>query len=653
MSLLVTELEPGDGDLPDDLSSTVVRSLDPGSLLGSFNRAGVLAPSDIHVAVRLVRLAGETDGSVALGAAFAVRAPRVGHVYVDLSTVRATASAGEEDEAVVETLAWPDPERWIEKMAASRIVSTSPGSEEGRPLVLEGPALYLDRLWRDEIAVADDIAARTSSEPGDTEPVRAAEALARLFPGDRSAEQRRAAATAVLRRLAVIAGGPGTGKTTTVARMLAALFEQAAAAGTRPPLVALAAPTGKAAARLAEAVRAEASGLEIDASLRRDLEALDASTVHRLLGFRPGSTTRFRHDAGDPLPYDVVVVDETSMLPLWLMARLVEAVRRDARLVLIGDPEQLASVEAGVVLADVVGPAGHLTTASSRVAAERAELSGVAEPETSTSTAPTAIGDCVVTLRTNHRFSGALAELAEAVRSGDAERALEALRNPDPGIEWIAADGSTDTDAQGVILERATSHGRMLVEAARSGGVESSLLAVDGFRLLCAHRRGAAGATTWNDHVERLVAGDPTLEVSSAWYVGRPVIVTSNDYALRLFNGDVGVVLPREGGGVEAVFRRGGDLLSVSPSLLGNVATVYAMTIHKAQGSEFDEVAIVLPDPSSRVLTRELLYTAVTRARHRVLLVGTEDALRAGVERRIARASGLLHRLWGPDAGGS
>jgi exodeoxyribonuclease V alpha subunit len=653
-------------------SGDVVLGLAPGSLLGVFNRSGVVSSADVHVALTLARLAGEIDEAVALAVALAVRAPRFGHVFADLASAREVAAIGDVDEVVVGALPWPQPRQWLEAVASSPLVATiagdagNPGAgtggaaerERNRPLVLEGTALYLDRHWRDECAVAADLADRAAgpraSDPSAAQPLVVADAdaaelaavLSRLFPGE-GAEQRAAAATALVGRLAVIVGGPGTGKTTTVARFLAALFEIAEARGDRPPLVALAAPTGKAAARMAEAVRREADEITSTASVRQQLLSLEAATVHRLLGSFPGRGTRFRHNAANLLPHDVVVVDETSMMSLWLMARLVEAVRPTARLVLVGDPEQLASVEAGVVLADVAGPAGRMATASPAAAQVRSALSGAPEPAGALIASPTAIGDCVAALRTNHRFGGALAEFAAAVRGGDATRALEALRAGDDTLGWEEVGEGDDEAAAAALGDAATEYGRRLVDAANEGA-EAALEAVDTFRILCAHRRGPAGAATWNDRVRRSMGAVLGLAPTSEWYSGRPVIVTANDYALRLFNGDVGVAVGRPGGGVALAFRRGSEIVPVSPALVGDVAPVYAMTIHRSQGSEFDNVAVVLPDPTSRVLTRELLYTAVTRARHGVVIVGSEASLRAGIGRRVARASGLLRRLWGP-----
>lgn len=633
----------------------LVAHLDPRSLLGRFNRSGVLAAGDVHVARALARLCGEGDEAAVLGAALAVRAPRVGHVYVDLSGIRHSAAAGDDAGTDLESLPWPDPETWRSVMAASPLVTSDPVSDPGHPLVISGTALYLERLWRDETGVAAALVRRAAAGivgGGRDDDAAMAEADVPFFGTERPPAQRRAAATVLRRRLAVVAGGPGTGKTTTVARALAALFVEAARSGGRPPLAALAAPTGKAAARLADAVRAEAASLDLDEPVRAQLQSLEAFTLHRLLGSLPGSASRFRHDSGNPLPHDVVVVDETSMLPLWLMARLVEAVRADARLVLIGDPEQLASVEAGVVLADVVGPA-RLGDGAPAPVDDPTTAAAAPTPAPITSVASAggadgrAMARCVVNLSTNYRFTGTLAALAEAVRAGDAEGALAVLGAGHPQVVWCPDPTGSSPDAAGVASEAASGHARRLVDAAREAGAEQALEELGRFRLLCAHRRGPAGAQTWNDHVERLVRADASLGAGSGFYVGLPLIVTANDYGLRLFNGDVGVVVPRPDGGLSVAFRRGQETVTVSPMALSAVSSVYAITIHKAQGSEFDEVAVVLPEPSSRILTRELLYTAITRARHRLHVVGSEEAVGAGVERRVARASGLMARLWG------
>jgi exodeoxyribonuclease V alpha subunit len=561
-------------------------------VLREFNAAGVLAPADVHVAQRLAALSGEQDERVMLAAALAVRGPRLGHVYVDLGTIRDTATVDADEPVDLSTLPWPDAGDWRERVAASELVAVGEDGDGDRPLRLVGPALYLDRYWREERQVAADLGALRAPLEIDDGLLR--DGLARLFDDD---GQRAAAETAVRRRFAVVAGGPGTGKTTTVARILALLLEQ----GADPALVALAAPTGKAAARLSEAVHQEAARLDVAPDVRAQLVALDASTLHRLLGWRPGTHSRFRHDRANRLPHDVVIVDETSMVSLSLMARLVEAVRPTARLILVGDPGQLASIEAGAVLGDIVSAS-----------------------------------EGIVLLDRVHRFGGAIARVAEAIRRGDGDATVEALA----GVTW-----TTDPDA---VRDGAVACFRAVAAAARDGAGEQAIAALGGFRILCAHRRGPHGVTGWTAQVESWLA-QAGLAADGDWYAGRPLLVTENDYGLGLYNGDTGVVVAGEEGRLSAVFERHGELAEFSPSRLGAVDSVYAMTVHKSQGSQFDTAAVLLPGADSPILTRELLYTAVTRAKEHLILVGSEEAVRAAVARPVARASGLARRLASPD----
>jgi exodeoxyribonuclease V alpha subunit len=548
-------------------------------LLREFNEAGVLAPADVHVARRLAELAGEDDEAVQLAAALAVRGPRLGHVCVDLATIRDTATVDVEEPVDLSALPWPDPDEWVERLRASALVG---------PLQLEGSVLYLDRYWREERQVAADLLALMDAAPTRVDDARLASGLTRMG-GDR--RQRLAAETALKRRFAVVAGGPGTGKTTTVAHILALLFEQG------DPLVALAAPTGKAAARLVEAVHEEARRLEVADDVRERVLALDASTLHRLLGWRPDSHSRFRHDRGNRLPHDVVIVDETSMVSLSLMARLIEAVRPDARLVLVGDAGQLTSIEAGAVLGDIVGPADR--------------------------------GPIVVLDRV-HRYGTPIANVAEAIRSGDGDAVVAALG----GVTWV--------EDPEILRDRVAATAGAVLEAARDGDGAGAIDALGAFRVLCAHRRGPYGVSAWTARIEEWIGN----EAGGDWYVGRPLLVTENDYGLRLFNGDTGVVIASGPGRVSAAFERHGEVVEFSPARLAAVDTVYAMTVHKSQGSQFDTAAVLLPEPTSPILTRELLYTAVTRAREELILVGSEDSVRAAVDRPIARASGLRRRLW-------
>jgi exodeoxyribonuclease V alpha subunit len=618
-------------------------------LLRGFNDAGVLVAADIHVALRLTDLVDEDDERVLLAAALAVRAPRIGHVHVDLWQIRQTAAVDADEPVDLSTLAWPEAADWVERVSASPLVGVGDEpTEPDRPLRLVGTWLYLDRYWREERQVAADLIALSEDEPAPVESDVLADGLARLFPGQTDGRQCLAAAAAVLRRFAVVAGGPGTGKTTTVARIVALLAEQAAATGSPPPLVALAAPTGKAAARLEESVHDEAAQLPVGVAIRDQLMALQASTLHRLLGWRPDSRSRFHHNRTQRLPHDVVIVDETSMVSLSLMARLVETIRPDARVILVGDPGQLASIEAGAVLGDIVGPAADTLRIDSATRARLADATG--HPIRTDDPPPgTTIGNGIVVLDRVHRFGTGIANLAEAVRRGDPDLVIQILENEPEGVTWIPVDvgDAGRADALAPVRGGAMAVGRAVIEAARAGAAAEALQALGAFRVLCAHRQGPYGVANWTAKIEGwLTAAVDGFTTDSLWYSGRPLLVTENDYELRLYNGDTGVVIQSGPDRTSAAFERRGDTLEFNPTRLSAVDTVYAMTIHKSQGSQFDTAAVLLPDPTSRILTRELLYTAVTRARRHLILAGTSETIHAAVSRPVARASGLGRRLW-------
>ena len=610
-------------------------------LLHSFNEAGVIMASDVNVARCLGALGSDSDDLVLLGAALAVRAPRLGHTCVDLETIRHTADADADTPLRLDDLPWPETRAWAERLSASALVG------DDRPLHLEKTTLYLDRYWSDECQVAADLLVRAEA-PADGVDLRVLDdGVSRLLGGDTDPMQRLASVVSVMRRFTVVAGGPGTGKTTTVARILALLDEQALATRGRLPQVALGAPTGKAAARLEQAVREEADRLDSEQAVRDHLKGLAGTTLHRLLGRDAQSSTRFRHNRLDPLPHDVVIVDETSMVSLSMMARLVEAVRSDARLILVGDPEQLASVEAGAVLGDVVGPATLGLQMTRTVRAQLAEVTGTVvdatDPPDLDGGTPTPIGDGIVVLRRVHRFGADIARLASSVKMGDVSAVLDVLCGAGAAVTWI--DDATEI---GPVRHEAVEAGTAMLRAARNGDAVQAISALNSFRFLCAHRRGPAGARTWASHIERWLAeGIEGFVPDSAWYIGRPLLVTSNDYGVGLYNGDTGVVVADDDGSAVAAFEQNGEILRVSPSRLEGVETVYAMTVHKSQGSQFDTVAVLLPGSESPILTRELLYTAVTRAKNRVIVVGSEESVRTAVDRPIARSSGLRRRLWG------
>lgn len=606
-------------------------------LLARFNVAGVVDSADVHVARRLGALTGEQDERVLLAVALATRAVRAGSVCVHLADAPSLAAEAEDPAAAAE-LPWPEPADWQEVLEASPLVAVGVDGPADRPVRWVGGRLYLDRYWRDELLVRRQVDDRVTRPAAPPDPARLTAALDRLFRGAADPRQRLAAAAAVTGRLTVLTGGPGTGKTTTVARLLAVLQDVAG-----PLRIALAAPTGKAAARLQEAVH-EVVGKLDDVDKQRVGQPA-AATIHRLLGWQPGSSTRFRHGPDQRLPYDVVVVDETSMVSLPLMARLLESLRPDARLVLVGDPDQLASVEAGAVLGDLVArppaatalpPALEAFLPADLTAAERDELCGG-----------------VVRLATVYRQQGdsAILPLAAAIRAGDAEEALRLLRAGGPSVELVETAGDVPTEAEvaGVRADARDAGGR-LVAAARAADPAGALRALGEHRLMVAHRRGPAGVAHWSDLVEAWVAeaaephAGPRRD-ATPWYAGRPLLVTTNDRETGLYNGDTGVVVSDGGDGLVAVFGDPERPLAVRPHRLPAVETVHAMTIHRGQGSQFDRVSVVLPPATSPLLTRELLYTAVTRARETVRVVGTADAVRRAVETPVRRASGLRDPL--------
>jgi exodeoxyribonuclease V alpha subunit len=468
----------------------------------------------------------------------------------------------------------------------------------------------------------------------EVDPERAGAALRRLFPAG-SGAQRAACMVAALSHLTIFSGGPGTGKTSTVVKLLALLGELGKLS------THLLAPTGKAAQRLAESVRSGLSNLEISAEARAAIQT-EASTIHRALG-PTRARTRFRHDAHNPLATDLVVVDESSMVDVALMRRLLEAVPAEARVILLGDEDQLASVEAGAVLGDVCRGADHRAY-SPELRARVQQAFGQPLSLADEGGQVSALGDCVVRLSQSFRFDPAkgIGRLARAIRAGDGDGALAALANG--GDVRLVSGSARERNHE---LARLVVHGvRPALSAAEP---EAALEAFGRFRVLCAHRRGHFGVQTQNQLAERALVDAGLLDRRAAggsrFYPRRPLLVTENDARLGLYNGDIGMVVEHEGS-MRVAFLDGSGLRLLSPPRLPSHETVFAMSIHKSQGSEFDEVLIVLPDATSPLLTRELLYTAVTRARHKVVIFADPASVRAAVERRLHRTSGLASLLW-------
>jgi exodeoxyribonuclease V alpha subunit len=624
--------------------------------LETLRQVGALEDLDLHFA-RLIARVGDGEGPVALAAALASQCTGQGHICLDLASVAGTRVGEEVGEGAIEA---PPLDQWVEQLRRCPAVG-HPGTFA--PLVLdEAGRLYLYRYWDYQREVAEALALRIQDDPADVDVPGLRAGLDRLFPVPAGGPdwQRIAAAAAVLRRLTVISGGPGTGKTTTVIRLLALLLEQG---GGRPLRIGLAAPTGKAAARMQDVIRAAKRDLPVEASVR-DAIPEKASTIHRLLGWRPG-TVGFRHDRENPLGLDVLVVDEASMVDLALMAKLIRALPPAARLILVGDRDQLASVEAGAVLGDICGESPGVSSAFRRRLHEatgmdpggeacperfdRAQLGLVegSRPELVEGGDGPPIRDAVMLLQRSYRFGeqSGIGQVARLVNQGKGRQAFELLAGGDfPDIAWRAVE--TPGELRRALAETAADAFR---DAVSAEDPESALAALDGFRILCARRSGPFGLEAVNGLVEDRLEATHLISLRGIWYWGRPILVTTNDYHLRLFNGDLGVALPdpEADQSLRVFFRAAeGGLRRIPPARLPIHETAYATTVHKSQGSEAERVLLILPNEASPVMTRELIYTGLTRARSRVEVWGTRAVFEAAVSRRLTRSSGLRDALW-------
>jgi exodeoxyribonuclease V alpha subunit len=566
---------------------------------------GLLSDLDVHFA-RLIAGYGESP-PVVLAAALLSQLTSSGHVCLELDALA-------EQPVFDGSISAPPFAEWVEALRSHPACGDAAAYT---PLVLDSSRLYMRRYFDYECAVAQ--AWQAGEEVQLSKSLEAK--VAALFPltgEDKLRDQRAAAVAALQKRRVLISGGPGTGKTTTLASILALLMEQSQ--GDLPanpglfdpkplPLkILLSAPTGKAAARMQDAIREAKGRLPLSAETKAAMPEV-AQTLHRLLGARPqGGGVAWRHDADNPLSCDVLVVDEASMIDLVLMARLLAALPAHARLILLGDRDQLASVDAGAVFADLC------TVGAS-------------------------------TLGISFRFGGdsSIGRLAAFLRSGDADAALRLLKAAHQDLRW-----SPDAGRQAVVAH-AVERYAAFVAAAKSAPPEDVFDRFAAFRLLTPLRNGPLGVAVLNAEIEKGLAARGVIPPRSHWYVGKPVMIAANDYALRLFNGDIGIcVRDPVNGDLRIAFpadKADGGVRLLAPARLPAHETAWAMTVHKSQGSEFDEAALVLPDEQSELVTRELVYTAVTRARRAVAIWASETALRAACMRRIVRHSGLMERL--------
>lgn len=593
--------------------------------------AGLVSALDLQAARTWARIGGEPREEVIAAAALASRAVAEGHVALSLDRIplQLAGAAARDGEPGSLPIEWPDLQTWTSALSSSPVVHGSDDARRAsadalRPLVVDAEGrLYLRRYWDHQERLAAAIRARVGAEGAIALDAGCLDdGLDRLFPVTPDSEpdlQRLAAEGALRSRFFVISGGPGTGKTSTVVKILALIVEQAQARGEAAPRIRLLAPTGKAAAHLQTSVAQRASSLECAPAVIAAIPS-EASTVHRALG-AGGRPTRYRRHAEQPLEADVVLVDEASMVDLALMSRLVDALLPHARLILLGDRDQLASVEAGAVLGDIAGD-------------DSEPIADAGKPPRP-----------VVHLRRSHRFAAGsdLGALVRAVHAGDADAVIGLL--DDPAHPTLRRLEPTATDA----LRDELRTGYAAFAAATSPA--ERLAALDRYRVLCAHRRGPTGVAAHNALVERWLAHEGVIDPSDAWYAGRPIGLSRNDHAAGLYNGDVGLVdrPPQSSDGPLRVLFRTPDGRDrwISPLRVGFAETVFAMTIHKSQGSEFDAVLVVLPDEPSPIVSRELLYTAVSRARDGVSVRASREVIRDALARRVERASGLRDAIWG------
>ncbi len=605
--------------------------------------AGVLNDLDVQVTRSLSRLSGERRHEVLLALALASRAVGEGHTCVELPRLVQRPFAGLTD-AIPTGVAWqwPGINEWLGVLQTSELVGDA---AHVAPLCLEANGrLYLRRYWEHETSLVAELR-RRSVTPMEIDTAWARQSLDRYF-GHSVGEpdwQKVGAAVALRRQLCVISGGPGTGKTFTVVKLLALLIEAAQQAAQPLPRFVLVAPTGKAAARLNESIATAKASLACDETVRGAIGNDAAMTIHRCLAPIGSSETLFRHNRGNKLLAELVLVDEASMVDLALMARLFEAIPADARVILLGDRDQLASVEAGAVFGDICN-SGAAVRFSAPMAGWLESVCGTPIDAAEGETPP--IADCVVQLEKSFRYKAdsGVAAMASAIRASDVG-ALRSAINGAADVERL--EPPTDAALHKSIHDELR---RLFREMLRLDDVER-LRRFDTFRVLCAHRRGDYSVETANLEIERDLRDSRIIGRLAAAYDGRPVMVMRNDYTVKLFNGDVGIFGRDRAAESEALmvaFAAGeGAVRRLAPSRLPPHETVFAMSVHKSQGSEFDQVAVVLPTRQSPILTRELLYTAVTRARSRVVLQATVESLEAAIRTPIERASGLRDRLWG------
>ncbi|MEO2042631.1 MAG: exodeoxyribonuclease V subunit alpha [Pirellulales bacterium] len=554
----------------------------PPPALQDYRKLGAIGREDIAAASVLVSMAHrereeQPDLLAWLGFCLALRSVRDGHTCVDFDNIQEWAGGIEIGAPGAPD--WPlQPTTWLDSL---RAVGSLVGDSSSRcPFIIDGHLFYLARALSEEQDIAD---------------VLMRDSCMHVY---------------------VLLGGPGTGKTTKIAHDLVERFSVLPAEGPWPRL-GLAAPTGKAASRMTDVLRQRCVEAGATPSVIAAVTAEPARTVHKLLDYNPSRPQPFRYHSSNRLPYDIVIVDEASMLSSSLMYHLLISLAEDAEIILVGDPDQLASVDAGTVLGDI---ANFRSSQFSQ------------HP----------LHNKIEELRTVHRAKDApgILALAESIRAGDVAQTLTVLQAGHADVQWIEP---TDGRAVEDLLAEIGSHAKRLQGAAQQADLDTILQIQQELQVLCAHRGGGTGVSQWNARIESRLGISP----ATSWYVGQPIMITRNCRSLALFNGDVGVIVRSDDSEdrFEAVFGQPGQHVRVPVSRLEDVATVHAITIHKSQGSEYQHAIVVLPEHRSRIVTRELFYTAVTRAIKKVTIVSPQDVLETAIKKPIRRATGLIKRM--------
>jgi exodeoxyribonuclease V alpha subunit len=604
--------------------------------LNRLREEGAIQDIDLELCRFLQERKSELKEEVLLAACLVSYLYRQGDVCLQISSYAGSKLFKDEFEEV--TIQAPQKEDWLAVLADSWLVG-NPG--DFKPLILdEAGRLYMHKLWQYENSLAEELGTRSLQVEESINLPLLRNGLNRLFTENKEKVdwQRVAAASAIKNKLSIISGGPGTGKTSTVVRILALLLEQAHDRDEELN-IALAAPTGKAAARLKESIVSARETLSINEDIRSKIPD-EAMTIHQLLGARRNRSA-FRHDADNPVPYDLIIIDEASMVDQALMSKLTTALLEKCRLILLGDKDQLASVEAGSVLGDICDVD---TNRFSENMADWLARAGVNIADENVTPTAELLTDNITLLTKSYRFdeNSGIAHLADTVNNGFSDMALEILQSPNFSDAQLLS-ASNRSQLESMLQSRLVPYFRKVLE---SETPQEALDVFGSFQILAAHRRGPWGIKSLNKLAEKLLLENGMISKYERWYTGKPVIINENNYRLGLHNGDIGICLHDQQGDPHIHFRHEKTIKTIAPGRLPAYSNAFALTVHKSQGSEFEEVLLVLPHRTSKVLSRELLYTAITRARTRIEVMAPEKVLRQSINSKIQRSSGLSDRLW-------